>query len=520
MKRWTSIQEKPYVPGLLIVVFIAIIYIPALNIYLIGDDFECLNAVYSGWKNPIVIIKLIGLFFRPLLQFTFLLKYTLVKTHAPFYIATVVFVHLLNVFLLYTLLLKITGKIHLSVITALLYGTSSMYSEAMLVTGYHSDSLLSLFFLGTCIFLSNKDCSFGIKDHIWLLVLVLGAASSKGTWIVLPFLVVSFLLLVMNNSFKKALVLSIPVFLVMFIYALIFLIIPHFRKTSSAADYFEPRIGTMVTKAAYLMYRYLGLGDHFYGHAWQFGLIVIIFVSFTGMLILLKNRLALWGMTWMFLAIMITLPVYYAPSRYNYLPLIGFWIMVAAFFDQILRMLIHKLNIRREIIFLCVGACLCYLVPYQIIMVQWEIKDYRRFGDAHKTVVEWYNTAKEQIFVNQRIIFINYGTRKPIHEITSSLQGYQKLLFARSQAIWQLIYFAPLANFAGEPFKQRMIPIQQEQIANIFQQDFHVLIFTDQGFFFGEQEVRDALHHYYNSHNRLPDDAEAYQLISLKENSS
>ena len=509
-------QKRPYLLGALIICSITIIYLPAMNIYLIGDDFVCLNEVYSGWENPLIIFKSIGLFFRPILQFTYLVKYTLFQQYAPLYIAGTLLFHLVNVFLLYSLLLRITEKIYLAVLVALLFGTSPMYSEAVLWSGGHSDSILTSFFLSTFLLLARREEYFSLKRQLAILLCVLGAICAKGTWLILPFLVAGFLVLIMKYSIKKAIVFSIPEFLLMGVYFSIIVLIPYLKHQNSPANYMRPNIGDMIDKMFYLLYKYIGLGNYYNGHLWQYISMTVLVIGVIILSIVLKNSLVLWSFSWMFLSILITLPVQTAPLRYNYMPLIGFWIMVVALNEDIIRFAQRRFRIQHHYINILLGSCIIYILIYNAIMLQIEIQDYRSWGNEHKAVVHMYDLIRNHIPKNTPLIFVNRGTRKAVTELSKSFKGYSKVMFVRSQAIWELVDFAPLANFAGEPFQYRMIDIPQEQIGEIIlQKDFEVIVFTDQGFFFSK-EAHNALHKFYLEHQKLPNKTKPYLYIPVQ----
>jgi hypothetical protein len=167
----------------------------------------------------------------------------------------------------------------------------------------------------------------------------------------------------------------------------------------------------MKDKLFHLLYRYVGLGDSFYGYLWQIIFMSAAVIGFLVVCILLKNRFALWGLCWMGLTILITLPVEYDPSRYNYLPLIGFWITVVVVFEQLVQLLLSRFQIKRYYVFLLIGMGIGYLVLYNTIMLQWEIDDYRRLGDAHKKLVKMYENFQSQLLPNQPILFFNTTLR-------------------------------------------------------------------------------------------------------------
>jgi len=516
MKRAVITHVIPYIPGLLIISLIFVIYIPALDIYLIGDDFEWLNTSYSGWRNPLGLLTLISYFFRPLVKLSYLFNYTFFTVHTVFYSATTLLIHLINVFLLYVLILRIRKQRSIAALIALTFGISSKYIEITLWSAARPDSMLLIFILATLILVNNFEATF--RQQIILILLTLGAVGSKETWILMPFLVFCFLWLVKKHRVKIALVLTIPLFVLLILYLAVFVGIPLLSNTQTPTAYADANIGGSLIKFCHLMTRYIGVSELYSGKAWQSLVIILAFTAFGYWLIRRKNWLAVWGMIWMFLTVAISLPIYYTPSRYNYLPLMGFWIMVIAFLEREITWMCKTFKISRNLVYSLIIIALASHTSYQVMMLQWEIKDYKFHGNSHKTVVKMYNKIKRQIPFNRPIIFINQGTRKPIIELTKDYQGYPKLLFARKEDIWELINFAALANFAGEPFKRLMIPIPQDNVERIFQKkDFTTILFTDQGFSLSAENNK-KLYQFYSRHKWLPDNVRAYQFIPVQGN--
>lgn len=507
-------KKLPYLPGVLIVVFIGIIYSPALNIYLMGDDFEWLNVSYAAWKTPLALFESINNFFRPLVKLSYLLNYTIFRTQGSLYSATTIGIHIVNVFLLYMLLFKVSRKISIAGVITIIFGTSTLYGEVTLWAAGRPDSLLLLFMLGVLIIADNSEGALKKKRQIAFILLTVGAIGSKETWVLLPFLVLSFLCVVKKTSFKTALKTTWSLFLLLALYLAVFIGWPLLSNTTLPTAYASADIRSTFLKFCELLFTYIGLSKFYAGEVWQLLLSIIAVIGFGYWLIRRKNRLALWGMFWMLLTISISLPIRYAPSRYNYLPLIGFWMMIVAFLDKEIEEIRARFKIQIYFASLLIISFVVLQVSYQSIMLQNEISDYTYHGNSHKTVVALYNQIKSQIPLDNPILFVNRGTRKPIFEIAESSHGYPKLFFVRGRAIWQLVYLAPLVNFAGEPFKRLMVPVQQNDTEKILQEKFTVIVFTDRGFFFTHKHDEE-LQRLYMTHNRLPDNVEAYQFISM-----
>ena len=509
-------KQKPYIIGLLITGFILIIYLPTLNTYLMSDDFEWLNESYSGWQNLSQLFQPINKFFRPLVKFTYLLNYTLFNTQAPLYNACTVLIHLVNVFLLYYLVSSITRRITPASLIALLYGSSPMYSEVTLWSAGRPDSLLLMFMLPVLILLYNSEEKKTILRHIMVLVFTLCAAASKETWILLPFLAFGLLWLVKQTPLKTALKFTSGLFVLMIAYVGYFIILPKLSGAAVFTSYASFNMGIAIKKFGYMIFKYAGLGKFSKGAFWEIASIVFLLAVLTFWLVRRKNMLALYGLIWMLMTIAISLPIYYTPSRYHYLPLVGFWIMIIAWLEKDIKDFIKKFKIKPALALVATGIVVLYITAHQVIMLQWEIKDYYKRGFTHKILVDMYLKVKDQLPHDRPIVFIDLGQRRAVDELARSIDGYRKLLFVRKQAIWQQVFLAPLANFAGHPFSTLMKPIPTTELETVLQQYFTALVFTDIGFFISDvhkQKIRD----FYRQHHQLPYKVQALRFVPAKE---
>ncbi|UCH97765.1 MAG: hypothetical protein JSV88_13180 [Candidatus Aminicenantes bacterium] len=510
-----TLKQKPYITGLLITLFILITYLPTINTYLMSDDFEWLNSSYSGWQNPSELLKPINNFFRPLVKFSYLLNYTLFKTHALFYNIFTVLIHLVNVLLLYFLIFKITRRITPAALISLLYGSSAIYSEVTLWAAGRPDSLLLIFILSVLILYNNLEEKKQPGRHILLFILTLCAAAAKETWILLPCLAVGLVWLVKQTPLKTTLKSTSSLFVLMIIYVGYFIILPKLTGASAFTSYGKLGIKGALKKFGFMISKYVGLDKAFTGAFWQIALIVVVLAALGYWLIRRKNRLALYGLLWMLMTIGITLSIHYAPSRYNYLPLVGFWIMIAAWLEKDIKDLLKKIEIEKLSIILVIGVPILFYLALQVIMLQKEIKDYHQRGSTHKVLVDMYLKVKDQLPHDRPIVFIDLGQRRAVDELRRSIKGYKKLLFVRNRAIWQQVFLAPLANFAGNPFSIRMKPIPAAELEALFQKDFTALVFTDMGFFISDaykQKVRD----FYYQHGQLPYKVQALRFVQVK----
>ena len=506
-----------YITALLIIAFIFLNYLPALDIYLMGDDFELLHESYRGWHDPSILLKPVNKFFRPLVKLSFLVDYTLFGTDVVYYKLTTILFHLVNVFLLFLLIYRISGKRYLAGLTALAFGSSPMYSEVVFWASGRTESLSLMFMLGALLLLpgTGTNPKKGLTRWIAPLFLTVCAIGSKETWILLPVLAFSYVWIVKRESFTTSLKRTSVFFVLLIIYLGYFIAFPLVSGTTAPTAYAGLNFSEMVVKFQHIILHYVGmeslLADDA-GHFLLFLLIILLLSALAYRLIRTKNGLALWGLIWMVVGIAISLPIRFMPSRYNYLPLLGFWVMVIASLDHEFKQLSLKFKIKPRTVSLGIAMLLILLLTYNAIFIQWEINDYRIQGQAHRDIVDMYNQAKARIPRDKPILFVNASRRKSVQEFSQSTRGYRKVLFIRDKAIRQLIFISPLANFLGDPFSEMMEPIPNRELDAVIEGEFNVLAFNDTAFFIVNSEAP-RLREFYRNHGELPYKVEAVRFV-------
>jgi len=517
------IDRKPYIIGLLIITSIFVVYFSALDNYLLRDDFEWLNESYGAIENPSILFEKINNFFRPMVKLSYLFNHFFFKTNHFFYNLTTILIHLLNVFLLFILINKLgiylnSNKNRILAITiAIGFGTSPMYSEVTLWAAGRPDSILLAFILSILFMyhkLDNKE-SFTNTNKLVLLLLTISAAFSKETWILLPFLILSFQIIIKRMKLSNSLKQLVPVLILWISYLVYFIGIPLLNHSNSPTNYSNASIGDSIRKFGFLVCKYFGFNDLYSGKLWEIILIILVLISLSLFFIYRKNRLALWGLSWMLITISISLPIYYAPSRYNYLPLMGFWIMIIGFIFKELEIIVKRTKINKKIIYLLIGTLFILTISNQIIMMQWEIKDYRFQSKPHKELSQMYLEIIDKLPHDKPIAFIDFGKRKTINEATHARKGYIKLLFARKSAIWQLVSIAPLHNFLTDSYDKRMIVVPKEKIKKSLSEDFSMLVFSDSAFKFNNS-YRDRLLRFFKVNKKLPFKVQIVKITDKK----
>jgi len=491
-----------------VLALIFLLYIPALSNYLMGDDFEWLDSAYRGWRQPGQLLEKINNFFRPMVKFSYLLNYTLFGTQVFYYNLFTVLLHLANLWLLFLLALRLFRRTLPSILLVLAFGVSAYYSEVTLWAAGRPDSLMMLFVLAALLFLVRSASAargMPLGKHLLLLLLAGGALAAKETWIVLPFLAMAMLWLVMEIPLKRAFAHTLGLFILLGLYLLIFVGLPILRGNAAFTAYGRAGLKTMADKAAFLVYKYMGLGEQYEGGRLQLVLLALLLAAMLFTFVRRRNRPALFGMFWMLLGIGISLPVYYAAARYNYFPLPGFWIMIVAFVAVEYRAFAQRHAEKRRLAMVLIALPLIFFLTQQAIMLHWEIEDYRLRGDLHRQVAAMYAQVKGEIAPDRPVIFVDLGKRRAVFELADAVKGYKKILFVRDRAIWQEVFLSPLANFLGEPFSRLMAPARKEELLPVLKGQATTLVFTDRGFVLAAgEDMQSKILAFYARYGELP----------------
>ncbi len=504
--------------GILIGVFLILIYSPAFSTFLIGDDFDWLDSAYCGWQHPLRLLQPIGGFFRPLIKVTYLVDYSLFGPHAFFYNVTNLLFHIINVSLLCMLLFRVTGRIFSTAIAALGFAASAFHSEATLWAAGRPDSVLAIFLLLTLLLLSCRWERFRVLQHVSITLLGLCAACSKESWVLLPVIAITYLWLIKGRPMTEAVLSALPLILLLSIYLFYFIGVPILTTGSFSPPYGAVGFNSIINKFGYLMFKYVGAGEFFVGSAWQLIIVSIILISIVYRLLMTKNFLALWGAIWMLSFVWVSLPIYYAASRYNYIPLIGFWVMLTAGLEYELGCLANRFQLRKRFVYGIAISLFGFYVAHQSIMVRWDIQDYRRYGELHRIVYNMYLSVKSRLPIEQPVIFVNSGTRRAVTEARVFFYGYRKLFFSREDAIWQEVSIDALANFAGEPFIRLLRPVPGCSIVTTLRTSSTILVFDDSGFSISHSaELQQYVADYYCKNGCLPPKVEVLRFVSAQD---
>ena len=214
-------------------------------------------------------------------------------------------------------------------------------------------------------------------------------------------------------------------------------------------------------------------------------MVVVFMVAF----FLIRNKTIRFSLIWIVLTMLMYLPVSgsggYQPSRYRYIPLVGFNLLLAVLLGY-LKNKAFSSHFIRYTVGLFVGGFLVLVVVGNIYYITLDEIDYDRYGKVHQLLMQKTQEILPQLPLDQTIVFVNRSNlNMPV--LMSKQMFLPKLLFVRTTAPWQLIYIDNLLTFcAYTDQKAGFFAIQDKKTAlqNIFTGNYQVLAFSTSGFYF------------------------------------
>jgi len=466
----------------LLAVAVIAAFLPALDGYIAGDDFEWLDASYDIVGDPLSSFELINQFFRPVVKWTYLGDYLIFGQIGVGYMATNLLVHFLNSLLLYLLLDRRLLQPVAAAAAAAAFALSPLHSEAVLWAAGRPDTVLLTFWLGALLLL-DRWCERPTTSRAAAFVgVALFGIGAKESWIVFPFLVVAYLTLVLRLPLRTAFRRAAALWVAWVGYIAVFLVMPMVVGGPSATHYADFRILPALFKTSTTILGFCGLGWVPIDGWVAVALSTVIVGSAAWWLVRTDNRFGQWALLWLIATLALVAPFPLAVLRHNYLPMAGFWMAVASIVDRSLAgVLSVDTGKRRRLLPGMVTGATIVVLAIEGWSLQLEIADYRFYGDLHRRLCESYAEIEPEISRNQPLVLVDRGSLRGVEIVAGAVRGHDKTFFVRRDALWQLVFLPPLANFMGRPFDERLEPVEIGEGVAVAKA-FTVLLFEDAGF--------------------------------------
>jgi len=458
-------------------------FLPALDVYIAGDDFEWLDVSYDIVGHPLSSLELINHFFRPLVKWTYLADYLIFGQVGVGYVATNLLIHFLNSLLLYQLLERRLLQPIVAAAAAVAFALSPLHSEAVLWAAGRPDTVLLACWLGALLFLDRWCERSTVGRAVAFTGVALLGIGAKESWIVFPFLASAFLVLVVRVPLRTAFRRTAVLWVAWVVYIVVFLIVPMVSGAPSATHYADFRILPALSKTSTTVLGFCGLG-WLPVDAWAaIAAATVIVAGIAAWLIRTGDGFGQWALLWLIATLALVAPFPMAVLRHNYLPMAGFWLLVAAIVDRPLAGVLSAAisERRRRLMLGLVSSATIAVLAAEGWAMQREIADYRFYGDFHRRLCESYAAIEPKISRKQPLVFVERGTLRGVEIVADAVQGRDKTFFVRRDALWQLVFLPPLANFMGHPFDERLQQVESEN-GVVAPEGFTVLLFEDSGF--------------------------------------
>jgi hypothetical protein len=492
----------------LLLVVVCAAFAPALDVFIAGDDFEWLESSYEVIENPLSSFRLENHFFRPLVKWTYLVDYLVFGQLAVGYMITNLAIHFLNALLLFCLLRRKLRQPLVAAAATTAFALSPLHSEGVLWGAGRPDTILPVFFLAA-ILLLDLWC----ERQTAVLVVAFTAVALIGTgakeaWIVFPFVATAYPPLVCRVPVALTLRRLAVVWVGWLFYVVVFLIVPAASGSEMAAHYADFRVLPGLQKTASTVFAYFGFGFA-PTQAWVLAVAILVAVGCALWLLRAGDGFGLWAMVWLCATLAVVAPFQVSVLRHNYMPLLGFWMVVASIIDDVL----DRMKSPRRRLAVVVAA----LVATTVIMaearaLQREIADYRLYGELHLRLCQSYLRIEERVSREIPLVLIDRSTFRGAEYVAGRVQGVDKTFFVRRDALWQLVFLPPLVNFLGSPFEERLVQ-ESWNVADGLPDDFTVLLFGNDGFAL-RPDLRNVLSKTTDSSGELPPGVSLYRFIA------
>lgn len=345
-------------------------------------------------------------------------------------------------------------------------------------------------------------------------ILIVMGAGAKESWVVFPLIVILFLVAVLDLSLRAAMRRLAWLWLVLAFYLGALIVLPITAGGSTAAYYADLSPIRALVKVCRLLLSYCGLGGAGLNDVTAVGLAVLVMAIGLAIAIRQRNRTALWAIAWTASTLALAASFEDPVLRHNYLPLAGFWMTLSLLVDGVLET--QGCGSGRSgwrVLRISIAAATVALLTVEGVALQREIRDYRRYGRLHRELVTMLKPVAPRIPHDRPLLFINRGRRPAVEEALVSVAGVRKSFFIRRDAIWQMVFLAPLVNYLGEPLEAKLLPVPVDEASQVLRGDVTVLVFTDRGFRLAGK-IPDGLAKTLSTSGRIPRTVSLYRFES------
>jgi hypothetical protein len=461
--------------GVLLAVIVCGAFSPALDVFISGDDFEWLESAYDVINDPLTSFRIDNNFFRPHVKWSYLVDYVIFGQLALGYMITNLAIHFVNSLFLFLLLRRRLRQPLVAAGATAAFAISPLHSEGVLWGAGRPDTILPFFFLAAILLLDRWCERPSVGPAVAFTAVALVGIGAKESWIIFPVIATAYPPLVWRTPIAATARRLAVIWVAWLAYIAVFLVVPAASGEATAAHYADFRVLPALHKTASTVFAYFGLGFAPF-EAWVVVVAMAVAVAGTVWLVRTRNGFGLWAMLWLCVTLAIAAPFQVSVLRHNYMPLLGFWMVMASSVDQLLARAEERG--RRSLVAMMALTAVIFI---EARALQKEIADYRFYGELHRRLCESYSEVGDRISRTSPLLLVDRSTFRGVEFMADHVQGVDKTFFVRRDALWQMVFLPPLANFLGRPFEERLVRTGIDPAEGL-PDGCTVLLFDDDGF--------------------------------------
>jgi protein O-mannosyl-transferase len=436
LKPFVESTPENELRGLLIAVGLTfLVYIPSLfNGFTNWDDNGYVTTNPLLWNlNAEGLIKLLSEpvmgNFHPLTMLTYALEYKLAGLKPFLYHLTNLVLHLLNTWLVYRLVMMLSGKVVVAFITAVLFGIHPMHVESVAWISERKDVLYALFFLLSLImYVHYVRRNLAVKYLVFSILFFILSCFSKGQAVSLAVLLFALDYWLKRELGLRLVIEKIPYFAVALVFGIIAVSIQHSFGYMTAINMYS--FTDRIFFAFYALVLYLGKLilpvnlSCFYPFPQKKDLLmyvspaIMLAAAFLIWRTYKSTRLWVFGFSFFLITIFLLLqlvPVGGAviSERYTYIPYIGLFFIAGSLADSILQ--------RRA------KSARALAVLFTVILISYSAASVARIRVWKDSITLWSDALKKD-----NMVAVSYNNRasayKDLKENEKALADYTKAL--------------------------------------------------------------------------------------------
>lgn len=429
--------------ALVVVTVVAAVHRPALDLALMGDDYQWVQHARAALRSPSLLVADLDTFYRPASTWTLAADAAVWGGRAGGYHLTNLLLHVGAALMLLVVGRRLGLPPLPAALVALLWATSPYSGEPAYSVAIRFQNLLFLAWLALVAAWPSADETWTPRRRAAVVAATLLAAASKETWVVTPGLVAVLELWRRRTGLRRALttaaVATVPVVVYLAVY---------FAAFPGSKGYFDDTLAPLA-KIPHEMAVFMGL-ETLQPAGFRLTLagaaaVVLVAAAAAVLLSRVRSAAAAVGVALLLLPTVPTLLVPFLPTRYTAIPWAGFLLVAAAAAVALYRASTAA-AVRIAVVAGSCGLVLAVLAS-GVVLLRADLADMERVSRAHERLLAEAAAVAPLLPVGEPILFVRAEDENPLGEVAASVEGLPKAFYVRADDPYGLVDAAALLDF-------------------------------------------------------------------------